>query len=152
MVKRSFWFACLTGLRISDLRALTWKGVQGAELRITQKKTGDDVLVPISDQARELLPERCNARPNEKVFDFPSRDDVYNRRLQWWVAKAGIEKHITSHIARHTFATLLVTQGNDLYAVQHLLGHRDIKVTQIYAKLVDVRKKLAINSLPNFNV
>ncbi len=148
MVKRSFLFACLTGLRISDLRALTWKGVQGAELRITQRKTGDDVLVPISDQARELLPGRNNARPNEKVFDFPSRDDVYNRRLQWWVAKAGIEKHITSHIARHTFATLLVTQGNDLYAVQHLLGHRDIKVTQIYAKLVDQRKHNAIASLP----
>jgi integrase len=149
MVKRSFLFACLTGLRISDLRALTWKGVQGAELRITQKKTGDDVLVPISDQARELLPERGNARYKEKVFDFPSRDDVYNRRLQSWVAKAGIEKHITSHIARHTFATMLVSAGNDLYAVQHLLGHRDIKVTQIYARLIDGRKKAAIESLPN---
>lgn len=83
------------------------------------------------------------------MFDFPSRDDVYNRRLQWWVAKAGIEKHITSHIARHTFATLFVTQGNDLYAVQHLVGHRDIKVTQIYARLVDQRKTMAIASIPS---
>ncbi|MCX6139514.1 MAG: hypothetical protein NTX15_01550 [Candidatus Kapabacteria bacterium] len=61
---------------------------------------------------RELLPDRDNANPRDKVFDFPSRDDVYNRRLEWWVAKAGIEKHITSHIAWHTFSTLLITQGN----------------------------------------
>jgi site-specific recombinase XerD len=152
MVKRSFLFACLTGLRISDLRQLTWRNVQGAELKVTQKKTGDHVSVPISDQARSLLPERGNARPGDRIFDFPSRDDVYNRRLQWWVADAGIEKHITSHVARHTFATLLVSQGNDLYAVQHLLGHRDIKVTQIYAKLVDQRKHDAIQSLPSLNV
>jgi integrase len=148
MVKRSFLFACLTGLRISDLRQLTWKNVQGSELKITQKKTGDHVSVPISEQARSLLPVRGNAGIGAKVFDFPSRDDVYNRRLQWWVAEVGIEKHVTSHVARHTFATLLVTQGNDLYAVQHLLGHRDIKVTQIYAKLVDKRKHEAIQSLP----
>lgn len=152
MVKRSFLFACLTGLRISDLRRLNWKNVQGAELKVTQKKTGDHVSVPISDQARSLLPERGNARPGDKVFDFPSRDDVYNRRLQWWVADAGIEKHVTSHVARHTFATLLVTQGNDLYAVQHLLGHRDIAVTQIYARLVDQRKHDAIQSLPSLKI
>jgi integrase len=117
-------------------------------LNLAQKKTGDHVSVPISDQARALLSDRGSARPGDKVFDLPSRDDVYNRRLQWWVADAGIDKHITSHIARHTFATLLISQGNDLYAVQHLLGHRDIKVTQIYAKLVDKRKREAISSLP----
>lgn len=149
MVKRSFLFACMTGLRISDLRQLTWKNVQGSELKVYQKKTGDHVSVPISDQARALLPEKSSAKQSDKIFDFPSRDDVYNRRLQWWVADAGVEKHVTSHVARHTFATLLVTQGNDLYAVQHLLGHRDIKVTQIYAKLVDQRKHDAIRSLPS---
>lgn len=148
MVKRSFLFACLTGLRISDLRQLTWKNVNGSELKIAQKKTGDHVSVPISDQARAVLPQRNGVKDTGKVFDFPSRDDVYNRRLQWLVADAGIEKHVTSHVARHTFATLLVSQGNDLYSVQHLLGHRDIKVTQIYAKLVDERKRIAIDSIP----
>lgn len=148
MVKCSFLFACMTGLRISDLRQLSWKNIQGSELRVYQKKTGDHVSIPISDQARALLPERGTANATDTIFDFPSRDDVYNRRLQWWAHDAGIEKHVTSHVARHTFATLLVTQGNDLYAVQHLLGHRDIKVTQIYAKLVDRRKQQAIESLP----
>lgn len=148
MIRRSFLFACLTGLRISDLRQLSWKHVQGSELRIEQKKTGDHVSVPISDQARSLLSDRGSARLGDKVFDLPSRDDVYNRRLQWWVAAAGIDKHVTSHIARHTFATMLVSQGNDLYAVQHLLGHRDIKVTQVYARLVDERKRDAISSFP----
>lgn len=147
MVRRSFLFACLTGLRISDLRQLQWRHVKGSELRIDQKKTGDFVSVPLNVQSLSLLPDRGAAGMNDRIFDFPSRDDVYNRRLQWWVADAGIDKHVTSHIARHTFATLLITNATDLYTVQHLLGHRDIKVTQVYAKLVDERKTTAINSL-----
>jgi integrase len=148
MVKRSFLFACLTGLRISDLRQLTWKHIQGEEIRISQKKTGDHVSIPLSGQALALLPERGSSRTTERIFSFSTRDDVYNDQLQRWVSFVGITKHVTSHVARHTFATLLITQGNDLYAVQHLLGHRDIKVTQIYAKLVDQRKVDAIKSLP----
>jgi len=148
MVKRSFLFACLTGLRISDLRRLSWRNVLAAEVRIIQQKTGDHLTIPLSQQALSLLPVRSSVNPDESVFAFPSRDDVYNSRLQRWVRAAGIEKHVTSHVARHTFATLLVTEGNDLYLVQHLLGHRDIKVTQTYAKMVDNRKVKAINSLP----
>jgi len=125
-----------------------WKHIQGAEIRISQKKTGDHVSIPLSEQALAILPERVSSRGTDRVFSFPTRDDVYNDRLQRWVRTVGITKHITSHVARHTFATLLITQGNDLYAVQHLLGHRDIKVTQIYAKLVDQRKVDAIKSLP----
>lgn len=147
-VRKAFLFACLTGLRISDLRALTWKCIRSTEVRFTQKKTGDVTAVPLAPQALDLLGDRDKTKPNGLVFAFPSRDDVFNDRLLRWVKDAGIEKHITSHSARHTFATLLITMGNDLYAVQHLLGHRDIKVTQVYAKLVDERKVRAIMSLP----
>jgi len=150
-VRRSFFFACLTGLRISDLRSITMANIREHEIHIKQKKTGDAVSIPLSDQAKVFLATTKNSKPADLVFMFPSRDDVYNRRLQNWVNTAGIKKHITSHSARHTFATLLITAGNDLYSVQHLLGHRDIKVTQIYAKLVDERKRKAIDSLPIFN-
>ena len=149
-VRKAFLFACLTGLRISDLRALTWKCIRSNEVRFTQKKTGDVTSVPLAPQALELLGDRDKTKSNGLVFAFPTRDDVFNDRLLRWIKDAGIEKHITSHSARHTFATLLITMGNDLYAVQHLLGHRDIKVTQVYAKLVDERKVQAIMSLPNF--
>jgi len=147
-VRRPFLFACLTGLRISDLKALTWKNVRPDGIRFTQKKTGDVTVIPLATQAREILGEQGKAKAGDHVFDFPYGEDVFNQRLLRWVKSAGIEKHVTSHTARHTFATMLITQGNDLYSVQHLLGHRDIKVTQIYAKLVDARKQSAIASLP----
>lgn len=148
MVKRSFLFACLTGLRISDLKQLRWSNILDTEIRIVQKKTGDHITIPLSEQARQILPEKGTAKSGDLIFAYPSRDDVYNDRLLKWMRSVGITKHVTSHVARHTFATLLVTQGTDLYAVQHLLGHRDLRVTQIYAKLVDQRKVDAIKSLP----
>jgi len=122
--------------------------VRADGIRFAQKKTGDVTVIPLADQARELVGEQKKAKADDPVFDFPHGDDVFNSRLLRWVRSAGINKHITSHSARHTFATMLITQGNDLYSVQHLLGHRDIKVTQVYAKLVDARKSAAINSLP----
>jgi integrase len=148
MVKRSFLFACLTGLRISDLKQIRWQNILDTEIRIVQKKTGDHITIPLSEQARQILPEKGTAKNGDLIFAYPSRDDVYNDRLLKWIQSVGIKKHVTSHVARHTFATLLVTQGTDLYAVQHLLGHRDLRVTQIYAKLVDQRKVDAIKSLP----
>jgi len=149
-VKRAFLTACLTGLRISDLRALTWAQVKADGLHIIQKKTRDYTYVPLAAEALTLLGERP-AKKSSIVFTLPPLDDLYNRYLLKWAKRAGIDKHITSHTARHTFATLLITQGNDLYAVQHLLGHRDIRVTQIYAKLVDERKRKAVMSLPSLH-
>jgi site-specific recombinase XerD len=148
IVRRVFLFACMTGLRISDLRALKWKDVRKDGLHVTQKKTGDYTYIPLSEQALGLLGGIQTERRNDVVFAIPFSDDMFNRHLLRWARQAGIDKHVSSHIARHTFATMLVSAGNDLYAVQHLLGHRDIKVTQIYAKLVDQRKQDAIRSLP----
>jgi site-specific recombinase XerD len=150
IVRQVFLFACMTGLRISDLRALKWKDVRRDGLHVTQKKTGDYTYIPLSEQATALLGAVQVDRRNDPVFDIPFSDDMFNRHLSRWALQAGIDKHVTSHIARHTFATMLVSAGNDLYSVQHLLGHRDIKVTQIYAKLVDQRKHTAIQSLPVF--
>ncbi len=149
-VRRAFLFACLTGLRISDLRALRWKDVKTDGLHIIQQKTGDYTHIPLAEQAVTLLGDTAQTIKSKPVFTLPSTDDLFNRQLGRWCKSAGIEKHVTSHTARHTFATLLITQGNDLYSVQHLLGHRDIKVTQIYAKLVDQRKTDAIKSLPTW--
>ena len=71
-----------------------------------------------------------------------------NVELSKWVMKAGITKDITFHCARHTHATLLLTNGVDLYTVSKLLGHKDIKTTQIYAKIIDQKKISAVNSIP----
>ena len=56
------------------------------------------------------------------------------------------------HIARHTFATLSLTSGADLYTVKELLGHREIKTTQIYAKVIDEKKRQAVNAIPQLKL
>lgn len=79
------------------------------------------------------------------LFFFKS---YISRVVARWAVLAGINKHITFHCARHTFATLCLTYDIDLYTVSKLLGHRDIKTTQIYAKLIDKKKDEAIDKLP----
>ena len=69
--------------------------------------------------------------------------------LQHWAKVAGITKHISFHVARHTHATMMLTLGADLYTVSKLLGHKNIATTQIYAKIVDKKKEEAIGLIPN---
>lgn len=71
-----------------------------------------------------------------------------NVRLCQWVLKAGITKHITFHCARHIHATLLLANEADIYTVSKLLGHRKIRTTQIYAKVMYESKRKAVDKLP----
>ena len=72
---------------------------------------------------------------------------IINRRLKAIAIKAKIVKNISTHVGRHTFATNLITEGVDIYVVKELLGHQDLKITQIYAKVVDSKKAEAIKKL-----
>lgn len=69
--------------------------------------------------------------------------------MQRWCDDAGIRKHITFHCARHTFATMMIDLGTDLYTVSKLLGHRNLSTTQIYAKIVDKKKQEAVMRVPS---
>ena len=71
-----------------------------------------------------------------------------NPQLRKWAKMADVNKHITFHSARHTFATMLLTLGVDLYVVSKLLGHANVKTTQIYAKIVDQKKQEAVDKIP----
>lgn len=71
-----------------------------------------------------------------------------NVGLYKWIADAGIKKKITFHCARHTHAVLLLENGTDIYTVSKMLGHRELKTTQIYAKIVDSKKIEAVKSIP----
>ena len=70
-----------------------------------------------------------------------------NLKLQQWMMKAGITKTITFHCARHTYATLQLTLGTDIYTVSKLLGHKELRTTQIYAKVIDDKKREAANKI-----
>ena len=149
-LKRAFLFSCLTGLRISDIERLKWEDIVksdggGYVLRFRQKKTGSFETLPINDQALEFLGEF--GEPHRRVFKL--KYSAWNNiMLKNWVALAGINKKVTFHVARHTYATLLLANGVDIYTVSKMLGHKNIKTTQIYAKVMDENKFKAANSLP----
>lgn len=149
-IKTAFIFSCLTGLRWSDINKLLWSEVQhsndmGYYVRFRQQKTDGAETLPISEQAFKLLGERQDK--DERVFKGLKYSAWHNMKLQQWVMQAGISKTITFHCARHTYATLQLTAGTDIYTVSKLLGHRELKTTQIYAKVIDTKKKEAANKI-----
>ena len=125
--------------------ALQWKNVvcdRGAySLEIVMQKTKDPIYVPLSEQALRWMPERGDKTAEEKVFAIPYVEYV-NPGLAKWAEQARLNKHVTFHLARHTFATMMLTLGADLYTVSKLLGHSDVKV---YAKIVNQKKNDAVN-------
>ena len=153
-IKRSFLFSCLTGLRKSDIEKMTWGEIhqQGEFTRIifTQKKTGGLEYLDISPEANKLLGER--GRDDELVFPYMHSISLIEDTIKSWTAAAGIKKHITFHCGRHTFATMMLDLGADLFTVSKLLGHRDIKTTQIYAKILDKNKQEAVSKIPSIEV
>ena len=149
-LKTAFLFACLTGLRWSDINKLVWSEVQhsdemGYYIRFRQQKTKGAETLPISEQARNMLGEE--KEQTERVFKGLKYSAWHNVKLAQWVMRAGITKNITFHCARHTYATLQLTMGTDIYTVSKLLGHRELKTTQIYAKVIDNKKKEAANKI-----
>lgn len=147
--KRAFLFSCLTGFRRSDIENLKWGDIkkQGNFTRIIfrQKKTGGQEYIDITEEAANLLGERC--ADNVRIFRLKNPTCV-ERHLKHWVDAAKIEKHITFHCARHTFAVMMLDLGTDIYTVSKLLGHRNLVTTQIYAKVLDKNKQAAIERIP----
>lgn len=151
ILRRAFLFSCFTGLRYSDVSALTWGEVhrQGDFTRIifAQRKTGGLEYLDISPQAVMLMGDR--AEPQALVFAGLPILTSANYTLSAWCRLAGIDKHITFHCARHTFAVMMLDLGVDIYTVSKLLGHRNLSTTQIYAKVLDKKKQAAAMLIPN---
>lgn len=147
-IKKAYLFSCFCGLRISDVRTLTWGNVicdRGQyRLEVVMQKTKDPIYLPLSNEALRWMPERGEKTADDKVFDLPCFSQV-NDRLKVWAKAAGINKNMTFHTARHTFATMMLTLGADLYTTSKLLGHSDVQITQVYAKIVNQKKDEAVN-------
>jgi len=147
-IKAAFIFGCFTGLRYIDLANLKFTDIQEGRLIIKQEKTQEVISIMLNDTALEILEKQKLIQKNtDKVFNITSYSywGVSIRRI---IKQAGIEKKISGHCARHTFATLCITQGVDIFTTSKLLGHTDVKTTQIYAKLIDKKKDEAIMMLP----
>lgn len=156
ILKDAFLFSCLTGLRWSDINKLVWREITYSEaegkykIHFTQKKTKGVEYHPITEAAYKLLGRR--GKDDERVFKGLKYSAWHNFRLAQWIMDAGITKKITFHCARHTYATLLLTSGGDIYTVSSLLGHRDLKTTQIYAKIIDTKKNSTVELLPDIGI
>jgi len=154
ILKNAFLFSCLTGLRWSDINKMTWSEARdednGSRIIFKQKKTDGLEYLYISDQARALLGERTNE--SNRVFVGLKYGAHFNAEILRWCMRAGITKHITFHSARHTNAVLLLENGADIYTVSKRLGHREIRTTEIYAKIIDKKMKEAANIIPELKL
>lgn len=147
-IKQAYLFSCFCGLRISDVKRLKWKDVfvDSGQYRlvVSMKKTQEPIYLPLSSEALKWMPKRGDKTPEDFVFELPSGNEV-NRLLKPWAKAAGISKRFSYHTSRHTFATMMLTLGADLYTTSKLLGHADVKMTQVYAKIVNKKKDEAVN-------
>ena len=148
--KQTFMFCCFTGLRHSDMAALRWKDIRktddGEVIFVpSMQKTKHPVIVPLGQQAKSWMPEKPENADNQLVFpDVPSLCCA-NRALKNMAKRAGIEKVVTFHTSRHTFATMTLTAGTDIYTTSKLLGHTNVHTTEIYADVMMETKVDTIN-------
>ena len=147
VLKRASLFSCLTGLRISDIKTLRWEDLIKNQygcytIHKTIVKTGEIADNPISNEARSY----CGRRKKGIIFKGLKREMLYND-LPKWISDAGITKHITFHCFRHTYATLQIAAGSDIYTVSKMLNHSNVQTTQIYAELVGEKKVETISRI-----
>ena len=154
VLKEAVLFSCLTGLRKSDIMALTWNKIQpygdgGMFITVRMQKTKQLIKNPISEEALELIgfhDEDADRKPTDKVF-VGLRNCMTQKPLKDWLDASGITKHISYHCSRHTFGSLQADAGTSIYAIQRMLGHKNVETTQIYADMSDETKKASVNRI-----
>ena len=155
IVKNAFLFACNCGLRRSDVLALKWSDItiDNDVWRVGSRmiKTERLVYVPLPLQARRWMPPRPTEaeKLGNKVFQGLDTSKI-QQYLKLWAEAAGIKgKNVTFHVSRHTYATMLLTLGADLYTVSKLLGHTSVRHTQRYAKIINKKIDDSIELIDN---
>ena len=143
VIRSAALFSCLTGLRISDIIRLQWENIiKGADggwcMHIVTKKTRTEAVLPLSEEALAL----CGERTEGQVFKGLTQT-ILPLYLKDWIKSAGITKHITFHGFRHTYATLQLAAGTDLYTISKMLTHSNVGTTQVYADVVNDLKRKA---------
>ncbi len=154
-IRRAFIFCLYCGLRWCDVKDLTYANVDYANriLIFEQSKTkghssASGVVIPLNDGLLKLIGE---GKRDALIFPLPSHT-MCLKALRHWTKRAGIDKHITWHCARHSFATNILSNGANIKTVANLLGHSDLRHTEKYLRVIDSLKEAAINSLPELEL
>ena len=158
-VRRAFIFCLYCGLRYCDVKDLTYANIDysAKRLKFEQNKTkghsaASGVIVPLSDGIIALVGEPGEGKDrNSLIFKLPSYE-MCVKSVSRWVKSAGIDKHITWHCARHSFAVNILNNGANIKTVASLLGHSGLKHTEKYTRACDNLKTDAINSLKPFDI
>ncbi|MFD0836015.1 tyrosine-type recombinase/integrase [Mariniflexile aquimaris] len=148
-IKHMAFFSALTGLRFVDVKNLTWEKIykdthQGYYIQLREQKTGNINNHPISDSAYNILKKQTTS--SGVVFSGIKYSQI-SRPLKKWIEDSGINKKISFHNFRHSYATLQLANGTDIYTVSKLLGHKNLSTTQIYTKVMDKNKIEAANRI-----
>ena len=143
-IKRAFLFSSMTGLRFVDVKQIKWNNIDKGVLKYTQEKTNVENRINLNNTAISLIGESGNAE--SKVFILPSFEYCM-RILKEWKNDAGLNKHITWHVARHSFATNLLIKKTDIKTTAGLLGHTDLNHVNRYVRLVEQLKEEAVNNI-----
>ncbi len=148
-VKRMFLFCCNVGLRLGDARKLTWADIRNYRIGIEQGKTGIKLYSRLNPNARKAAGPEGPA--NQLVFDMDITSDGVNKVLKGWYKRAHINKHITTHCARHTFCTMLMQNNVNSRTIIGLMGwskESGQRYLNRYAHLVDETVQAAVDTLP----
>lgn len=158
-IRRAFTFCLYTGLRFCDVKDLTFGNVDYSNrlLKFEQNKTKghsaySGVVIPLNEGLIKLIGSpTSNDDRNTLIFPLPSYEACC-KAVKKWVQRAGINKHISWHCARHSFAVNILNNGANIKTVASLLGHSGLKHTEKYTRAIDSLKQDAINSLPKLNL
>ncbi|MBI3510943.1 MAG: site-specific integrase [Bacteroidetes bacterium] len=175
-LRQMFLFSCFTGLRWSDCQRVSWNHIRNIQnngkteqvIILTQKKTNEEVIIPLTSSALALIESRKREKNGNvepaSPFIFPRWSIEVEKKKGWslrgmlsiqmrkWKEAVGFERQFKFHLARHTYATWLIQNGVDLYTVSKLLGHADMSATTIYARVSDQVKLQAITKLPYIEI
>lgn len=154
-IRKAFILSLYCGIRYCDVKDLTFSNVDYGNMQLSfeQSKTKghsttSGVVIPLTEELINLIGKPTKGGgSDERIFKLPTYETCL-KSLQKWVKGAGIEKHITWHCARHSFATNILANGADIKTVASLLGHSSVAMTEKYTRVVDRQKEAAIKSLP----
>jgi len=154
-IHRAFIFSLFTGIRFCDVKNLAYENIrpnkQGVMCAIfNQLKTGHKAEIPLREDILQMISRPEGAKDESKIFDLPSHT-MCLKALRHWTKRAGIDKHITWHCARHSFATNLLANGANIAVVAELLGHTGLDQVDVYVQALLKDKQDAVNGLPSLN-
>ena len=161
-----FYIECFTGLRISDILCLKWNNYTGDSLSLTIRKTGQHISIPLTHRVKKIIESHRSLFSGGNDYIFPvlpidvdcsssidsskaiaSATTLIDTHIKKIALRAGLSKKVTSHTGRHSFASMLIEEGATIFDIKELLGHQDVRVTQVYTHMVDVRKKNVMKML-----